>query len=286
MGQVIVSGLQLGSSYALMALALVLVLKATAVPNFAMAEMGLLPAFLIWVAIGPLHLNFYVALLSGLVVAVILGIGIERFFIRPIVRFSHLAATFMTIGLFFSVNSIVALVWGSDPRALKSPVSGSFRVAGTVIPNVAIVTIVVAAVIVVGLEIFFRRPSGVQMRAIAEDRVTPRLLGVRLPRMFRLAWALATVVSTIAVVLTAESTVLNDQTSQTLILTGFVAATLGGFSSISGAFVGGLALGVVENLVGNYVSTASASAVSLLVVVVVLMFKPEGLFGRGGVREI
>ncbi|MFC4948889.1 branched-chain amino acid ABC transporter permease [Pseudonocardia sp. GCM10023141] len=286
MGQVIVSGLQLGSSYALMALALVLVLKATAVPNFAMAEMGLLPAFLVWVAVGPLHWNLYVAVGCGLAVAFVLGIVVERGFIRPIVRHSHLSATFMTIGLFFLVNSIVALVWGSDPRPLEAPVTGSFALGGTVVPYEAIVTIVVAAAIMIGLEIFFRSPAGVQMRAIAEDRVTPRLLGVKLPRMFRIAWGMATVVSTIAVVLTAQSTVLNDQTSQTLILTGFVAATLGGFSSVGGAFVGGLALGVVENLVGNYVSTASASAVSLLVVVAVLMIKPEGLFGRGGVREI
>ena len=124
------------------------------------------------------------------------------------------------------------------------------------------------------------------MRAVAEDRVTPRLLGVRLPRVFRITWALAGAIATVAVLLAAQASVLNDQTGQTLILTGFVAATLGGFSSIVGAFVGGLVLGVVENLAGAYISTSAASAVSLLVVVLVLMIRPEGIFGQARVREV
>jgi branched-chain amino acid transport system permease protein len=124
------------------------------------------------------------------------------------------------------------------------------------------------------------------MRAVAEDRVTPRLLGVRLPTVFRVAWALAGGISAVAVVLAAQANVLTDQTGQTLLLPGFVAATLGGFSSIAGAFIGGLALGVIENLIGVYISTSAATAASLLVVVLVLMVKPEGIFGEARVREV
>jgi len=284
--QVVISGLQVGSAYALMALALVLVLKATDVPNFAMAEMGLLPAFTVWLLISHYHVNYVLAVLAGLVAGALLGVIVERFFIRPVIRHSHFAVVFMTIGLFFALNSIVALFWGSSPRTIDSPFSGTFTVSGTVVSYQAAAAIVVGFVIMVGLHLFFRSRAGIQMRAIAEDRVTPRLLGVRLPRVFRIAWALAGAIAAIAVVLAAQGSVLNDQTGQTLILTGFVAATLGGFSSIVGAFVGGLCLGVVENLAGTYISTSSASAVSLLVVVVVLMFRPEGLFGQTGVREI
>jgi branched-chain amino acid transport system permease protein len=284
--QVIISGLQVGSTYALMALALVLVLKATDVPNFAMAEMGLLPAFIVYVLVNEQHVNYYLAILVGLVCGAVLAMVVERVFIRPIIRTSHFAIVFMTIGIFFVLNSIVALKWDSNPRSIDAPASGTWTVGSTVISQQAVLAIVVGVVIVIGMTLFFRSPAGVQMRAVAEDRVTPRLLGVRLPRVFRIAWALAGAVSAIAVVLAAQGSVLNDQTGQSLILTGFVAATLGGFSSILGAFIGGLALGVVENLAGAYISTSAASAVSLLVVVLVLMARPEGIFGQARVREV
>jgi branched-chain amino acid transport system permease protein len=192
----------------------------------------------------------------------------------------------MTIGLFFVLNAVIALKWGSTPRSVDSPFSGTFKIGSTVVSWQQVVAIGVGFAIMIGLQFFFRTGIGVQMRAIAEDRVTPRLLGVRLPRVFRIAWGLAGAIAAVAVLLAAQGSVLNDQTGQTMILTGFVAATLGGFSSVVGAFVGGLGLGVVENLAGTYISTSSASAVSLLVVVIVLMVKPEGLFGQTGVREV
>lgn len=286
MAQVVISGLQVGSTYALMALALVLVLKATDVPNFAAAEMGLVPAFIVWVLIEETHLNYFLAVLAGVASGVILAVVIERLFIRPVIRHSHFSVVFMTIGLFFALNALVALRWGSTPRSIDSPFSGTFRIGSVVVSWQPVVAILVGFAIMLALQAFFRTQVGVQMRAIAEDRVTPRLLGVRLPRVFRFAWGLAGAIAAIAVLLAAQGNVLNDQTGQTLILTGFVAATLGGFSSVIGAFVGGLALGVVENLAGTYISTSSASAVSLLVVVVVLMLRPEGLFGQTGVREV
>lgn len=286
MTQVIISGLQVGSAYALMALALVLVLKATDVPNFAMAEMGLLPTFIIYVLVVEQHINYYLAVLLGLIFSALIGMVIERFFIRPIISTSHFAIVFMTIGLYFVLNSISARVWDSNPRNIPAPLSGIWKVSGTVISQQAVLSVAVGLVIMIAMSVFFRSRAGVQMRAVAEDRVTPRLLGVRLPRVFQIAWALAGVITAVAVLLDAQGTVLTDQTGQTLILTGFVAATLGGFDSIVGAFVGGLALGVIENLAGAYISTSAASAVSLLVVVLVLMVRPKGIFGQARLREV
>src|SRR5689334_8496756 len=195
-----------------MALALVLVLKATDVPNFATAEMGLLPAFVVWVLIAEAHVNYFVAVLAGVVSGVILSVIIERLFIRPVIRHSHFSVVFMTIGLFFVLNAFIALEWGSTPRSIDSPFDGSFTVGSTVVPWQPVVAIVVGFAIMVGLQVFFRTRTGVQMRAIAEDRVTPRLLGVRLPRVFRFAWGLAGAIAAIAVLLAAQGNVLNDQT--------------------------------------------------------------------------
>lgn len=284
--QVIVSGLQVGSTYALMALALVLILKATDVPNFAMAEMALVPAFIVYVLVVEQHVNYYLAVLAGLAVGAVIGMVVERVLIRPILSTSHFAIVFMTIGLYFVLNSIVARIWGSNPRKITAPAAGTWTVGNTVISQQAVLAVLVGFAIMLAMSFFFRSRVGVQMRAVAEDRVTPRLLGVRLPRVFRVAWAIAGVVASVAVLLAAQSGVLNDQTGQTLLLTGFVAATLGGFNSIVGAFVGGLALGVIENLAGAYISTSAASACSLLVVVLVLMVRPEGVFGQARVREV
>jgi branched-chain amino acid transport system permease protein len=284
--QVIISGLQVGSAYALTALALVLVLKATDVPNFAMAEMGLLPAFVVWVLISQAHVNYYLAILAGIATGAVLAVIIEQFLIRPMIRQSHFAVVFMTIGLYFALNSVVSIRWDSVPRTLQAPATGTWQLGGTSISEQAVVAIVVGFIIMLGLHFFFRTRIGVQMRAVAEDRVTPRLLGVRLPTVFRVAWALAGGISAVAVVLAAQASVLTDQTGQTLLLPAFVAATLGGFSSIVGAFIGGLALGVIENLIGVYISTSAATAASLLVVVLVLMVRPEGIFGEARVRQV
>lgn len=286
MGQVIASGLQVGSSYALIALALVLVLKSTNVPNFAQAEMGLLPAFLAWQAMTSLHAPYWVGILVGVAAGIALSLVIERVLIRPILNQSHFAVVMMTIGIFFTLNSIDGVVWGSQPRTIKSPFSGHFRVAGTVVTYEQVVAVGLGLAIMLALHWFFTTRRGVQMRALAEDRVSPRLVGVSVNRVFVTAWAIAGVISALAVILDTQATVLSDQSAGTLIIDGFVAATLGGFSSITGAFVGGLALGILENLAGTYISTSSASAVALVAVFIVLMAKPSGLFGQATVREI
>jgi len=284
--QVLVSGLQVGSSYSLMALALVLVLKATDVPNFAQAEMGLLAVFVVWVGMNQLDLNYWFSVVLGLVAAVVLALVLERLLIRPIAGGTHFTSIFMTIGIFFTVNSVIALVWDSVPRSLDSPFTGTLRLGDAVVSKLSLVAIATGILVAIALEIFFRSRMGVQMRAVAENAELPRLLGVKLGHVFAIAWGMAACIACIAVLLTAQANILNDQAAQTLILTGFVAATFGGFSSISGAMLGGLFLGVVENLAGTYISTAAASATSLLVVVGVLLLKPEGVLGEMRSREI
>jgi branched-chain amino acid transport system permease protein len=121
---------------------------------------------------------------------------------------------------------------------------------------------------------------------VAEDRVTPRLLGVRLGRVFSVSWGLAAAISTVALLLQTQSSVLTDAAAGPLVLKAFVAATMGGFGSITGAFLGGFALGVIENLSGFYIGTGSRAAVAMIFVVMILMAKPEGLFSRPRPREV
>lgn len=284
--QQVIAGLQAGSTYAMLALAVVLILKATDVPNFATADMGLVPTFVGWQLMDSFDLSYWLAIPAAIVFGMVLALVIERVAIRPILAESHFATVLMTIGVFVVLSAVIQLIWGSEPRRIDAPFSGNFEVAGNFVTYDQLATIGLGALITAALLWFFKSPWGVRMQAIAEDRVTPRLLGVRVDRVFSISWALAAAIATVAMTLHTQSTVLTDTAGAPLILKAFVAATMGGFGSIIGAFLGGLALGVIENLAGFYIGTGSRAAVAMIFVVLILMAKPEGLFSKARPREV
>jgi branched-chain amino acid transport system permease protein len=283
--QQVIAGLASGSTYAMLALAVVLILKATDVPNFATADMGLVPVFVIWQLMDN-GWSYWLAVPAGVVFGVLLALVIERLLIRPILNETHFVTVLMTIGVSVALGAAIQLRWGSEPRRIDAPISGNFTIAGNFVTYDQILTIGLGIVFMVALLLFFRTRWGVQMQAVAEDRITPRLLGVRVGRVFSVSWALAAAIATIAMLLHSQSTVLADNTAGPLLLKAFVAATMGGFGSVIGAFLGGLALGVIENLSGFYINTGSRAAVAMIFVVAILMAKPEGLFSRARPREV
>jgi len=287
MGQFLISGLATGSSYALVAVALVLVWKATGVLNFAQAEIGLFGAFVAWFAIESTGANYYVAVVGGMIAAAVLAMVLERAVVRPIMGESHFAMLIMTIGLYVTVNSLTTLIWGSAGQTIPSPLHGTLHLGPTLVADVnQIAAIVVGAALTLGLTVFFRSRWGVQMRAIAEDRVTPRLLGVSMGRVVAASWALGALLATVALLFQTQATLLNNTAAADLIVKATVAATIGGFASVSGAYFGGLALGVVETLAGGYISSGDQSAVALVLVVLILLVRPEGIFTRGRARQV
>ena len=286
--QQVIAGLQAGpSTYAMLALAVVLILKATDVPNFATADMGLVPTFVGWQLMDSFGLSYWVAIPLAIVFGMALALVIERIAIRPILAESHFATVLMTIGIFVVLSAVIQLISGfRAPTDRRAPFSGNFEVAGNFVTYDQLATIGLGALITAALLWFFKSPWGIRMQAIAEDRVTPRLLGVRVDRVFSISWALAAAIATVAMTLHTQSTVLTDTAGAPLILKAFVAATMGGFGSIIGAFLGGLALGVIENLAGFYIGTGSRAAVAMIFVVLILMAKPEGLFSKARPREV
>jgi len=184
------------------------------------------------------------------------------------------------------LNSVTQMVWGSTPRDIAAPFGGSVALGGLRITADQLVSVGTAAVVAGALARFFRTPYGVRMRAVAADRVTPRLLGVSLPWVFRTAWGAAGAIAAMAMILQGQATLVTDQNGGPIVLKGFVAATIGGFTSVAGAFWAGLGLGVVENLAGYSISTSSRPAVALLAILAVLVLRPHGLFGRAHAREV
>ncbi|MFI6451842.1 branched-chain amino acid ABC transporter permease [Streptosporangium amethystogenes] len=278
--QTVLSGLESGSWFALLGLAIVVVMKAADVPNFAMAEIGLVATY-VGTALNALGGSFWPAVVVTLLVGTLLAIVIDLALMRKLAKYGHFPLLLMTIGLSLALNALIGLIWGHEPRSFTAPWSGKYvEIAGLVVSWAQVVTIVVGALGAIGITAFFRSSMGAQMRAVAENRATARLVGVNAGRLSAIAWGLGGLIATTAVMLQAQSTLVSTHSAASLILYGFVAATMGGFVSLFGTFVGGLALGIIQQLVGTYISTSAQFAVALLAVFLVLMLRPDG-FTKG-----
>jgi len=284
--QTLLSGLEVGSWFALLGLAVVVVMKAADVPNFAMAEIGLVATY-VGTVMNASGGSFWVAVVVTLVLGALIAIVIDIALMRRLAKYGHFPLLLMTIGLSLALNALIGLIWGHNPRAFTAPWSGAFlSVGGLDVSWAQIVTIVVGLVAALGITRFFKSPTGAQMRAVAENRGTARLVGVNAGRLSAIAWGLGGFIAAMAVMLQAQSTMVSTHSAESLIIYGFVAATMGGFSSLIGTFVGGLALGAIQQFVGSYVSTSAQFAVALLVVVVVLLVRPSGFTKTVRLRNV
>lgn len=284
--QEIISGLEAGSWYALVGIAVVVVMKATDVPNFAMAEMGLFGAFF-GHSLSDRGVPFALSILLALAVGALLGVAVDVLLMRHLSGLGHFPLLLMTIGLSFALNALITLLWGSTAKQYNSPWTGKyFGVFGHTFSVAQVVCIGVGVVVAVGVTRAFASGLGAQMRAVAENRVTARTLGVNVRRVSGISWALGGAIATLAMVLQTQSTALSTEAGQSIIIYAFVAATLGGFSSFTGTVLGGLAVGVMQNLAGSYVSTSGQSAVALLAVLLLLMARPSGFTTSLQTREV
>ena len=283
--QVLFDGLGTGAAFSLVAIALVVVWRGSGMLNFAQAEQGLFGAFVVWELIANAGVNYYAALLIGIVVVVAMAIAIQFLVVRPLGNQAHLALLIVAIGLYEGINGLTARIWGENPQSVAVPYPGTVHIAGVSVSVSAIIALAVAILVTIGLNVFFRSRPGIQLRAVADDRYTAQLLGVRSGRIVLVGWAIAAVISLFAMVLFAQQRVLQATNGVALIIEATVAATVGGFSSVSGAFYAGLGLGVAEGFYARYVSGSTSIVVAFLVVVVVLMIRREGLFAGTSLRE-
>jgi branched-chain amino acid transport system permease protein len=283
------SGVSSGAIYAAVALALVLIWRATRIVNFAQGAMLMITTYIASAVIGATGsywLGFVVALASGLV----FGAVVERVLIRPVEHAPPLNPVILTLGLYTLLVAVAGMVWGSTPRSFPAAFSlRGYDVGGTRLlftPNDTFIVLVVIAVSV-GLALLFRATSlGLQMRAAAFAPEVARLLGVRVARMFTVGWALAAVAGALAGVLVAPSVFLGPNSFDPILVSGFVAAVLGGLDSPPGAVIGGLVLGLALSYVSGYEGSALAPLAALVILVVVLMLRPGGLFAAGRERRV
>jgi branched-chain amino acid transport system permease protein len=283
------NGISTGAVYATVALALVLIWRATRIVNFAQGGMLMITTFIASSVIsssGSYWLGFAVALVCGLV----LGAVIERVLIRRVEGGPPLNAVIVALGLLILLQASAGMIWGNTPRSFPPAFSiRGYDVGGTRVlfaPNDTFTVLVVIAV-AVGLGALFRGTAiGLKMRAAAFQPEVARLLGVRVGRMFTLGWALAALVGSLAGLLVAPSVFVGPNQFDPILIFGFTAAVLGGLDSPVGAAVGGIVLGLVLSYVSGYEGASLVTLAALVVLIAVLMLRPGGLFSSTQERRV
>jgi len=291
--QQVVSGLGDGAIYASLALALVLIYRATHVINFAQGEMGMFSTYIAWALITNHGWSWWPAFVFVLGVSFLGGVGIHQAVIRPLQRSGELTVVMATIALLVILNGLASWIWQPDEKVLESPlIGGSWSIGKVAIPQQAVYDLIVVLVCVGLLWLLFNFTKlGLALRASAVDPSASRLLGVRVPWMLSIGWGFAAILSAVAGMLAAPAQfVFTPSFMQVTIIYAFAAAVLGGIESPVGAVIGGLSLGVAINLLGTYlpgqITPDMRLPVALAVLLLVLVLKPSGLLGRTIVRRV
>ena len=287
--QVIAGGLSAGSIYALVALALVITYKTTEVPNFAQGEMAMVSAFVAYVMMTEFQAGFIVAFSVALVFAFILGVGFEAVILRRVRNPTHLNILVVTLGFQLALFGLAGWKWGAEQRQFPFPISANeaLQIGDVYISTLGVATIAISSVLMIGVFAFFRFTKlGVAMQATQQDSVAARINGVPTRRVVGLTFGISSVIGAVAAMLTAPLITLDTTLMSDPLLKGFAAAVMGGLNAPVGAVLGGYLLGMIENLFGAYISVEFKSAVAFLIIILVLCFRPSGLFARHHQRKV
>jgi branched-chain amino acid transport system permease protein len=288
--QQIISGLATGGIYGSVALALVMIYQATDVVNYAQGEMAMFSTYLAWTMLDA-GMPYWLAFFGTLVVSFIGGVLIERIVIRPVEGAPILTIVIVCIGLLVILNSVAGWIYSYIQKPFPSPFPPRpVKIGNIVFGAHDVGAIAVTLVVLAFLYAFFRYTTlGLAMRAAAQNPASSRLCGIRVGWMLAIGWGLAALVGAVAGMMVAPIVFLDPNMMSGILIYAFASATLGGFTSPGGAVVGGLLVGVIENIVGTYVSfigTELKLTVALALILIVLVFKPSGLFGRAAVHRV
>jgi branched-chain amino acid transport system permease protein len=286
--QLFASGLATGSIYALAALGFTLLWQAAGTINFAQGEFVMLPAFMILAFLhmgAPLLVAF---LLAAIVSVVVLGWAFKRGIADPLLRFGMMPIVVATIGLAITLRNGVRAGFSAEAHPFPSLFGDQlFKVAGVTISMADVGTFTLALLIVLGTQAFLAKTvTGRAMQAVAQNTESAAVLGIDVPRMIFYTFAINAVLACAAALLVTPTYLAKFDMGEGLGTKAFFAAIIGGFNNSRGALLGGLIVGVSENLAAAYISPAYKDAVALVIFMVVILFKPQGLLGRKEERKV
>ena len=287
--QLVVSGLAIGACYALISLAMVIIYKTSEVLNFAQGEMAMLSTFVAFTMLSQYKMPFALAIILTLAFAVLLGIVVEFVFLRTAKDPNVLGLIVITLGMEMILYGLAGWKWGPDQRGFPFPISNLevFHIGGAAVSKISVWIFFIAMFIMLLLFVFFRYTKlGVAMKATQQNQLAARIMGIRTKRILSLTWGFSSLVGAIAGILIASTYPLDVNTMMDPMMKAFAGAVMGGMTSLPGAALGAEMIGVIENLFGGYVSLEFKSVVAFAIIVLVLVFRPSGLFARHYVKKV
>ena len=288
--QLIISGTATGAIYALAALGFTLLWQASNTINFAQGEFVMIPAFLMLFFLGPgvgapLWLAF---VLACLVAMLLLGVTFKLVIVDPLIRHGVIPLVIATLGLSIGVKQLVKAGVTAQAMPFNSPFpEGLLALGGFKVSYADVGTLILAGLIVVGLQLFLNRTvTGRAMQAVAQNTDAARVLGINVRRMVLYTFLINAVLAVVAALLITPTYLAKFDMGDSIGLKAFYAAIIGGFNQTRGALLGGVLVGVLENLTGAYVSSAYKEGVALLLFLIVIVLRPEGLLGKAEERKV
>lgn len=287
----LVSGFAVGSLYALIALGFVLIFKATGVINFAQGEVIMVAGFISFYLFTRHGFPFWASILVTLMVMAFFGMVVERLLLRPMLGEPVFSVVMVTIGLSIFLRSMAGIIFGHDNQVFPNPFPKEpLHVGDIVLSHTHLWTMLISFSLMIVFIVFFKYARlGLGMRSTANDQEVAALMGVSVKKVFSLTWALAFIIAGLAGIFLANVMVLNVGLTSTAI-SAFPAVILGGLQSIPGAIIGGLVIGVLENLAGGYLDKFVGGGVKdvtpFVILFLVLMIRPYGLFGQEEVERV
>jgi branched-chain amino acid transport system permease protein len=284
--QLAIAGISVGGIYALVALAIVIPFKSSGVLNFGQGEIVTLGAYVALV-LTQLALPYPVVVASVLLLGAAGGVIIERVLIRPIVKAPEFTLVIATFAIGLLIKGVISIRFGDSPNTIDGPFGTEPVMAGGLRYNPTSLWIFVCtALVTIGVMLFLRSTRlGKAMRAVSVNPEAARLMGIRVETVYRWSWAISTAIGALAGLLVAPLIGINPEIGQ-LILRGLLAAVIGGFTSIPGALVGGVAVGLIETFSGVLIGSTFKNLVPFILLMVLLVFRPQGLFGAAEIKRV
>jgi branched-chain amino acid transport system permease protein len=285
----VIGGLSIGACYALVALAMVIIYKASEVPNFAQGEMAMISTFVAYMLMESYGVGFWTSVGMTLLFALFLGCILEVAFLRPAKDPNVLGLIVITLGAEMILYGLAGWKWGANQNPFPVPFSeySGISPGGVIITEINIWTFVTSLVIMLLLFLFFRFTKlGTAMKAVQQNAFAAKAMGIPTRRILTFTWGLSSVTGAVAGMLIAPIATLDPNMMMDPMLKGFAGAVLGGMTSLPGAAVGGYLLGLIENFFGGYVSLEFKSVVAFAVIVLVLCIRPSGLFVKHFERKV
>lgn len=289
--QMVITGIVVGSIYALVALGFVLIYKSSDALNLANGEFVLIGSYFCLTLVATYQIPFILALLLTLVFNAILGMAIERVVLRPLINAPVISVIMATIGLSSLLAGLVHMIWGHQTRSYPSIFPPTpIKLGDIIIQPVYLWSFVIVMILFVIFTIFFKfSKMGLAMRAVADDQMAALSMGISVKKVYAITWGIASIVAAVGGVLLGNINGV-DASMATIGLTVLPVVILGGLDSIPGAVVGGFIIGILQNLAAGYLQPILGGGlkevVPFIIVTLILMLKPHGLFGKGGIERV